>query len=258
MQNRSLGVLVFPTRRSDTILCNPSLFHYGSHNKSNSSGNKKPHYWEGKSQDCSDLSDVSETNDSSLNSHLPISILTNVFEKLSRSVESSQQCWRVDTDQEEVVRMDAMKQQILLKEQKASAHHIGDASGNVPECAERNKSKPMLNERKMRTTAEQGLTEWQSSNLPERLECSAFPNTNIIATSHNSSNASNAEPNLQHLNSPHKAKSLSPSNAMQEKQKLIEGIIQRRSLAENKQHISDFYSNFFEIFHYAFERNKAE
>uniref|UniRef100_A0A1I8EUN8 Uncharacterized protein n=1 Tax=Wuchereria bancrofti TaxID=6293 RepID=A0A1I8EUN8_WUCBA len=33
MQNHSLGILVFPTRRSDIILGNPSLLHYGSYNR---------------------------------------------------------------------------------------------------------------------------------------------------------------------------------------------------------------------------------
>nr|CDP95335.1 Bm1298, isoform a [Brugia malayi] len=33
MQNHSLGILVFPTRRSHIILDNPSLLHYGSYNR---------------------------------------------------------------------------------------------------------------------------------------------------------------------------------------------------------------------------------
>ncbi|VDO22112.1 unnamed protein product [Brugia timori] len=62
MQNHSLGILVFPTRRSHIILDNPSLLHYGSYNRSNFNDNKKLNYLEERSVDSRNLSNSTKDN----------------------------------------------------------------------------------------------------------------------------------------------------------------------------------------------------
>lgn len=253
MQNRSLGILVFPTHRSDIILGNPSLLHYGSHNKNDSTGNRNSHYPEKRSQDSRNSSDPTGNN-LSLYHHFSNTNTIIATEKVSQSMESNQQCSRANIDQQRI-KADKKEEQNLLKEQKTLIHQIGNPTKNVPGIAICNESKYKSNEKKMITITENEPIGWKLSNLPDGSEPSKISEVTITSTSLNSSSnirkgsyVMDVQPNLQDHNFTYSSKSLSPSSTIQAKQKLIEAIIQRRSMAGNNQYMSDFFFFFFLTF----------
>ncbi|VDO75704.1 unnamed protein product [Onchocerca flexuosa] len=268
MQNCLLGTLVFPTRRSDIILDNPSLLHYGSYNKNTSSDNRKSHYSEERSRDSTNSSDPTGDN-SSFYHHFSNTIFTNATGKLSKSAEPSQQYSRTETGQQKT-KIDEKQKQNLFEKQKVLIHQTGNSSENAPETAVHNepKSKSIKCNRLeslsaktahlMRAT-ENELTGQELSNLPEVSKPSKFSEVEITSTSFNASKlnknsySSDNQPNLQHYR--YDSKLSPPDNTMKAKRKIIEAINQQRP--ENEQYMSDFsfdifwhlsYFHFFEIF----------
>ncbi|CAG9533271.1 unnamed protein product [Cercopithifilaria johnstoni] len=229
MQNRTLGVLVFPTNRSDIILGNPFLLHYGSYNKNNSNVNRKTYYSEEQNRDCSNSSNPIGDNLSFCH-HFSNEISTNLTGKMSESMESTHQCSKSGIYQQRT-RNDEKEQQNMIKEQqKPLIIQIENRSGKS-------------NGSKMTNTENESVGR-KLSNLSKESKFSKFPEINITSTSHNSSSEIHKNPsasNIQQSNFTYNSKSLSSNSTMQAKQKFIEPIIQRRSLADVEQYENNIY-----------------
>lgn len=113
MQNRSLGILVFPTDRSDLIPGNPSLLHYGSC-KSNSSATKKPYYSKEESDGSGNSSNPIRGDKLSFRHHPSDTISTKKFNQ------SNQQCSKIvrannDDKEESNLMMNNRRNSLILQ-----------------------------------------------------------------------------------------------------------------------------------------------
>lgn len=235
MQNGSLGTLVFPTHRSDIILGNPSLLHYGTYNRSVSGKSYNP---EEQNQNFKNSSNPVEDN---LDNYHPSNIIfTNSTRKLSESMESNQQYSNSGMDKQQRTRNDEM-----MEQEKSLIIETGNQS------TKSNESEMTENE-----SVERKLS--ISSKKSELSKSSEINNTSISSNCSSEIYENSYTSNVQQSNSIYNSKSLSPNSVsvIQAKQKLIEPIIQQRSLTAMEQCMSSFYPLEFIIITKIFLLNK--